>query len=101
MLIHTPGEGAGQPAFVVGEMIARFPHQRVSLRAQLGLQQRIVFPKTITDAGDGLILHVFFTLAEAEKGIQSLIHTEGEAAAMAWKPSVRVAAQRANRPPSE
>jgi hypothetical protein len=43
VLIHTPGKGAGQPAFVVGEMIARFPHQRMSLRAQLGLQQRIVF----------------------------------------------------------
>ena len=50
-------------------MIALFPYERGALRPQLLLQQCMVSPDIVAYAGDGLVLHMFFLLAQTQINI--------------------------------
>ena len=72
---------SGKPASVVCEMIPLFPDQSATLLPQLLPQQLVLRAKAIADAGNSLILNVFFTLTEAQinrRGLRDILLRIGD-----------------------
>ena len=63
---YAVSEGAGQTARVIVEMATFLPDEGTMLRIQVGPEQFVIGADIVADARNGLVLHVFLPIAEAQ-----------------------------------